>query len=186
MTDEAVAEWALDGVLDELARIDKLMKDRHFAFILGAGASFTSGIPTGRDLAQRWLKDLYLRECVDQRPLPEWMADCGIGDGRLSWDTAADHYPQIFEHRFDGDREAGYAELEAAMEGKSPSLGYSLLAEIIQYTRHKVVVTTNFDNLVADALAMHAHQSPPGSHPRVPGRLRTPAAQAAPGRQDPP
>jgi Tfp pilus assembly protein PilF len=46
------------------------------------------------------------------------------------------------------------------MEGKSPSLGYSLLAEIIQHTRHKVVVTTNFDNLVADALAMHAHQSP--------------------------
>ena len=46
------------------------------------------------------------------------------------------------------------------MEGKSPSLGYSLLAEIIQHTRHKVVVTTNFDNRVADALAMHAHQSP--------------------------
>ena len=46
------------------------------------------------------------------------------------------------------------------MEGKAPSLGYSLLAEIIQHTRHKVVVTTNFDNLVADALAMHAHQSP--------------------------
>ena len=46
------------------------------------------------------------------------------------------------------------------MEGKTPSLGYSLLAEIIQRTRHKVVVTTNFDNLVAEALAMHAHQSP--------------------------
>ncbi len=160
MATEAAIEWVLDGVLDELSRIDKTMKDRQFAFILGAGASFTSGIPTGRELAQRWLRDLHMRECVDQSPLEEWIAGCGIGSGKLTWQSAADHYPQVFERRFDGDREAGYAELETAMEGKSPSLGYSLLAEIIQHTRHKVVVTTNFDNLVADALAMHAHQSP--------------------------
>ena len=142
---------ALDGVLDELDRIHRSMKDRQFAFILGAGASFTSGVPTGHHLAQRWLRDLHLRECVDQRPLQDWVASCGIGNsnGTLTWDAAADHYPLVFERRFDGDREAGYAELEAAMEGKSPSLGYSLLAEIIQHTRHRVVVTTNFDNLVA-------------------------------------
>jgi protein O-mannosyl-transferase len=158
--EESVDEWMLDGVLDELAQIHKTMNDRQFAFILGAGASVTSGIPTGHHLAQRWLKDLHLRECIDQSPLREWVVSCGIGNGRLTWDTAADHYPQIFERRFQGDREAGYAALEDAMEGKSPSLGYSLLAEIIQHTRHKVVVTTNFDNLVADALAMHAHQSP--------------------------
>lgn len=160
MLDLNVTEWTLEGVLDEMERIHGSMKDRQFAFILGAGASFTSGIPTGQHLAQRWLKDLHLRECEDGRPLEEWITHCGVGEGGLTWQTAAEHYPQIFERRFDGDREAGYAELEAAMEGKSPSLGYSLLAEIIQHTRHKVVVTTNFDNLVADALAMHAHQSP--------------------------
>lgn len=158
MADSDVTEWTLDGVLDEMARIHGSMKDRQFAFILGAGASFTSGIPTGLHLAQRWLKDLHLRECADNRSLEEWIASCGVDN--LTWETAAENYPIIFERRFDGDREAGYAELEAAMEGKAPSLGYSLLAEIIQHTRHKVVVTTNFDNLVADALAMHAHQSP--------------------------
>lgn len=160
MENLAVAEWTLDGVLDEIGRIHDSMKDRQFAFILGAGASFTSGIPTGQDLAQKWLTDLHLRECADGRSLDEWVTECGVGNGKLTWETASEHYPQIFERRFEGDREAGYAELEAAMEGKSPSLGYSLLAEIIQHTRHKVVVTTNFDNLVADALAMHAHQSP--------------------------
>lgn len=158
--DTNVTEWTLDGVLDEMERIHGSMKDRQFAFILGAGASFTSGIPTGQHLAQRWLKDLHLRECDDGRSLNEWLPDCGVGGSTLTLESAAEHYPQIFERRFDGDREAGYAELEAAMEGKSPSLGYSLLAEVIQHTRHKVVVTTNFDNLVADALAMHAHQSP--------------------------
>ncbi|UZE13984.1 tetratricopeptide repeat protein [Pseudomonas sp. B21-053] len=160
MGELAVAEWTLEGVLEEMKHIHHTMKDRQFAFILGAGASFTSGIPTGQDLARKWLTDLHLRECADGRSLHQWIAGCGVGVGELNWQTAAQHYPQIFERRFEGDREAGYAELEAAMEGKSPSLGYSLLAEIIQHTRHKVVVTTNFDNLVADALAMHAHQSP--------------------------
>lgn len=160
MADLEVSEWTLDGVLAEMQHIHETMNDRQFAFILGAGASFTSGIPTGQHLAQKWLKDLHLRECADGRSLDEWIAQCGVGDGGLTLQTAAEHYPQIFERRFEGDREAGYAELESAMEGKSPSLGYSLLAEIIQHTRHKVVVTTNFDNLVADALAMHAHQSP--------------------------
>jgi tetratricopeptide (TPR) repeat protein len=160
MADLEVSEWTLDGVLAEMQHIHETMNDRQFAFILGAGASFTSGIPTGQHLAQKWLKDLHLRECADGRSLDEWIAQCGVVDGGLTLQTAAEHYPQIFERRFEGDREAGYAELESAMEGKSPSLGYSLLAEIIQHTRHKVVVTTNFDNLVADALAMHAHQSP--------------------------
>ena len=160
METETVQEWTLDGVLDELANINRSMSDRQFAFILGAGASFTSNIPTGKALAERWLRDLHLRECIDSSSLEDWVAKPALGIDGLTFSTAAEHYPHIFERRFRGDREAGYAELESAMEGKTPSLGYSLLAEIIQHTRHKVVVTTNFDNLVADALAMHAHQSP--------------------------
>jgi Tfp pilus assembly protein PilF len=160
MAESGVTEWTLDGALAEMHVIHNAMKDRQFAFILGAGASFTSDIPTGQGLAEKWLKDLHLRECADGLSLEQWISKCGIGLGNLTLQTAAEYYPQIFERRFEGDREAGYAELEAVMEGKSPSLGYSLLAEIIQHTRHKVVVTTNFDNLVADALAMHAHQTP--------------------------
>jgi tetratricopeptide (TPR) repeat protein len=160
MSSNEVQEWTLEGVLDELARLDSSMHDRHFAFILGSGASFSSNIPTGKDLAQRWLADLHLRECGSDEHLEDWVKSSGIVSGNLTYETAAEFYPQIFERRFRGDRESGYAELEKHMDGKSPSLGYTLLAEIIQETRHKVVVTTNFDNLVADALSMHAHQSP--------------------------
>lgn len=158
--ENSVTEWSLDGVLDDMRRVDQTMKDRQFAFILGAGASRTSGIPTGQELAKRWLEDIHLRECLVGCPLDEWLNETKIIDEQLNLENAGEFYPQIFERRFNCDKEAGYAELEAAMEGKLPSLGYSLLAEIIQNTRHKVVVTTNFDNLVADALAMHAHQSP--------------------------
>lgn len=158
--ENSITEWSLDGILDDIKRIDQTMKDRQFAFILGAGASRTSGIPTGQQLAKKWLEDIHLRECLDHRSLEEWLNESQIIHETLTIQNAAEFYPQIFERRFQCDREAGYAELEAAMEGRLPSLGYSLLAEIIQHTRHKVVVTTNFDNLVADALAMHAHQSP--------------------------
>lgn len=159
-TIEGSDEWTLDGVLHELGKINSSMQDRHFAFILGAGASFTSGIPTGKSLAQEWLRELHLRQCLDSSPVEHWIDRGSLGIEGLTYEKAAEFYPKIFERRFRYDREAGYAALEKAMEGKSPSLGYSLLAEIIQNTRHKVVVTTNFDNLVADALAMHAHQSP--------------------------
>lgn len=160
MSDSQVQEWTLEGVLDELARVDSSMQDRHFAFILGSGASFSSNIPTGKDLAQSWLRDLHLRECTSAASLEDWVASSGIIEGDLTYERAAEFYPQIFERRFRGDRESGYAELEKHMDGKTPSLGYTLLAEIIQETRHKLVITTNFDNLVADALSMHAHKSP--------------------------
>lgn len=160
MLDERIDNWTLDGVLEEIALIDSTMPDRQFAFILGAGASFTSGIPTGKTLAEGWLKELHRRECHDGTTFDGWINSRAHGIDGLTFQSAAEHYPRIFDRRFRHDREAGYAALEQAMDSKSPSLGYSLLAEIIQSSRHKVVVTTNFDNLVADALAMHAHKSP--------------------------
>ena len=54
-----VTEWNLDGALDVIANIHKDMEDRSFAFILGAGASVTSGIPSGGTLAKRWLEELH-------------------------------------------------------------------------------------------------------------------------------
>lgn len=153
--------WRLEGVLDLLERIDRTMGDRSYAFILGAGASVSSGIPSGKSLAQDWLNVIHKRECMDDSDVHSWLKndplDC---KGNLNYDAVAEFYPKIFERCFRGDHDSGYAALEAAMDGKTPGIGYSFLAEIIATTRHKVVVTTNFDNLVADALAMHAHQSP--------------------------
>lgn len=160
MAIEGVQEWRLEGVLDELRRIDRTMRDRRFAFILGAGASVTSGIPTGQSLARKWLGELHLRLAGDAVPMDDWLRTDPLGIAGLDVEHAAEHYPQIFERRFEGDRESGYAALEAEMEGKTPSLGYVLLAKILHETRHKVVVTTNFDNLVADALAQNAGQAP--------------------------
>lgn len=159
-TTPSPTKWTTAGVLDEITKLHNTMEDRALAFVLGSGASFTSGIPTGKAMAETWLKELYLRECHDGVEVEEWINAGGLDIEGLSYDKAAEFYPQIFERRFRGDPESGFASLETAMDDKEPSLGYSLLAEIMQHTRHKVVVTTNFDNLVADALAIHAHKPP--------------------------
>jgi hypothetical protein len=46
------------------------------------------------------------------------------------------------------------------MRRAEPSFGYAVLARILASERHKVVVTTNFDNLVADALSIYGETSP--------------------------
>ena len=172
--DRSLDEWTLDGALEQLERINDAMPDRQFVFILGSGASFESGIPTGKALAEEWLEEMHRLYCIDDTQLEAWVNGPGPGIEGLTFEHAAENYPKIFERRFRHDRDEGYAALERAMEGKTPSLGYSLLAEIIQNTRHKLVITTNFDNLVADALAMHAHQSPlVVAHESLAGFIRT-------------
>ncbi len=47
------------------------------------------------------------------------------------------------------DPDRGYAYLEEPLQQSEPSYGYSVLARIMESTRHNVVVATNFDNAAA-------------------------------------
>lgn len=153
-------KWTTSGFLEHLKSFDQQMPDRALAFIIGSGASRPSGVKTGAELVTHWLEELHRREDFAKLSLDTWATAKNLGIDSFEFSRAAEFYPQIFERRFSHDREEGYAFLEGIMEGKEPSLGYSILAEILSHTRHKVVVTTNFDNLVADALAIHAREHP--------------------------
>lgn len=151
--------WALTGALEEIRSINRDNPARSFAFILGAGASVGSGIPSGQSMADAWIREMHSRVYPAQS-FADWIEGGGPNIVGLTEKNIAEYYPAIFERRFGADKEGGYARLEALMDGKEPSLGYSLLAEIMKETRHRIVITTNFDNLVVDALAMHAHKPP--------------------------
>lgn len=153
-------KWTKSGSIEHLADFDKRMKDRALAFIIGSGASRPSGIKTGGELVDQWLKELHRREDFDNKSLEEWATSENLDIKDFDYTKASEFYSEIFQRRFAHDRDEGFAFLEEIMEGKEPSLGYSILAEILSHTRHKVVVTTNFDNLVADALAIHAREHP--------------------------
>lgn len=147
--------WTAGAFVDHFKRVNEQMHDRRFAFVLGAGASVSSGIPSGRTLVDEWLRQLHLRdpERKDVK-IEEWVKD-NLDIDDFQYARRAEFYPQIYDRRFPVDREEGYAYLEYEMKDARPGLGYSMLAQILVNTRHKLVVTTNFDNLVADAVLLY-------------------------------
>src|SRR3954469_18445062 len=128
------------------------MEDTSFVFVLGAGASKDSDIPTGGELVQIWLEDLRRRYDGTSSSLELWATAENLDIANFDYASASSFYPQVFERRFGDYLDEGYAALEKIMEEKKPSFGYAILAQILSQTRHRVVVTTNFDNLVSDAL----------------------------------
>lgn len=153
-------EWTSRGFFEEIRKIDQTMPDRAFAFVLGAGASVSSGIPAGFTLAKGWLEELHRRCCLGSATFEDLVGSGASGISELTLDSIAQHYPKIFERGFVQDPESGFAAWEELIDRAEPNLGYSLLAEVVDKIRHKVVITTNFDNLVADALAIHARKPP--------------------------
>lgn len=158
----APESWTVTGLLDYFASINERMEDRAFAFVLGAGASRTSGIPIGSELVDWWLQDLKRRLVPEDQDIPidEWATAQTLGITGFEFARASEFYPQVYSRRFQGDPEEGFAYLESIIEKKVPSPGYLMLAQILVHTRHRVVITTNFDNLVTDAIAMYDEVRP--------------------------
>ena len=141
----------IEGFLAEFKQRHEQMADRPFCWVLGSGASIQSGIPSGKDLAHQWLSELHRREDFNGLPIHEWATAKNLGIPGFEFARAANSYPWIYQRRFRDYKEQGYAFLEKTMDSAEPSFGYSVLAQIMATTPHKVAVTTNFDNLVADA-----------------------------------
>ncbi len=128
-------------------------QNRRFCFILGAGASKSSGIPTGAELAFQWLNEI--EEDLGKDLFEAWLREEGINKN-----DSASFYPQIFAKRFEVDHQGGYDFFEKIMEKAEPSCGYSFLAEILAQGKHDIVITTNFDSLTEDALFIYTAKKP--------------------------
>ena len=154
-----------------------------FCFILGAGASVESGIPTGTQLEMRWM-DCLMGEAEDFPAPKKDPAETRKRAAQLyekgsikhpfetlekAWRKAkqensaipSEYYFDIYSLRFSTEPRAGYWYLEKVMEGCRPSVGYHTLALLLtQSDRHNLVITTNFDSLVEDALFLYTSKKP--------------------------
>jgi len=148
------------GFLTEFFNQHSQRPDRPFCFIFGAGVSKPSGILTGGEMATIWLREIHESENFDGLTVEDWATPERLGIPGFAIDRLAQFYPQLYRRRYGNYEEAGYAFLESQMEGKEPSFGYSVLAYILSETPHRAVVTTNFDNLVTDALSIHSGRFP--------------------------
>ena len=128
-------------------------KGMKFCFLIGAGASMSSGIPSGADLARKWIREI--EEDCGKDDFAKWKNKVGISE-----DNVGEFYPQIYEKRFGHIPESGYDCIRHYMEGKEPSLGYLILANIMVREKHNVVITTNFDNLLEDAIRTYTKEKP--------------------------
>ncbi len=141
-----------DAFVDEFGKHSREMDNKRFCFVLGAGASKSSGISLGGELAIEWLKELHQQEGASGQSLGEWATSANLGIPGFTLARAADHYTRIFERRFEGRMDDGQFWIEQKFGAALPSTGYYFLAQILGGSKHKVVITTNFDNLVSDAV----------------------------------
>ena len=124
---------------------------KRYCFILGAGASRASGIKTGAEMAKEWLEEM---EESDPKNFQEW-----IEKKKIDKNAPGLYYSNIYEQRFILDPASGFIRLQNEMENAIPSPGYYYLAEIIDSTQNKLVITTNFDSLTEDALYIYKNKN---------------------------
>ena len=152
-------------VFEFACRLRMLAKDQdtRFVFFLGAGCSVTSGIPAAGELARQWLRtfkdDIRGEKGID---LKEWVKSTTDYKGFTN-ENAADYYSQIIKDLFFSEDER-QKEIERVVTGRDPGFGYAVLARLMgdnEFGRtFNKVLTTNFDDLVADALYVYSHKKP--------------------------
>jgi len=145
---------------EQFIRNFKVMNDGEIDFFLGAGASIQSGIPTGGNLVWHFKRELYCTEngiATDSHKdlklasTQKLLQDYFDSQGGHPRQYAPDEYSHYFEKCYNMvlSRKRFIEELVA---GKSPSLGYLCLADLIIHSKVQNVWTTNFDSLVEVAL----------------------------------
>jgi tetratricopeptide (TPR) repeat protein len=139
-------EWFVTQVVGDL--LNRQVCKR--AWVLGAGASVESQIPLASELAREWFCEILGIQDLDDGNNRAKFKE-GLKARGFDEDLGL-HYFDIYGERFHADRRAGHDALMKAIDGKSPSYGYFVLAELMKRSTSKIAITVNFDNLLADAL----------------------------------
>ena len=152
---------------------------QQICFILGSGASVSSGILAGGRLEMEWMNHImeqserYKREVRGlARDLKrKGDLDHDFADIEASWRDAvrrkkktlpSEYYFDLFVLRFHGTGGGGIRELQERMKGREPGLGYCLLAQLMTRgeCRNNIVITTNFDSMVEKAVYAFTDKTP--------------------------
>jgi tetratricopeptide (TPR) repeat protein len=129
-------------------------------WFLGAGCSISSGIPTASTLTRTWLQGLHEMSTDGTISLADWAATEFPG---IDLDSPSNFYGDVMERRFLTEHDQ-QVEVERIISGKDPSIGYALLALMAASeafgARTNTFLTTNFDDLVADAMYLTTPKKP--------------------------
>lgn len=145
---------------EQLARNIVTMEDGEIDLFLGAGASVSSGIPSGGDLIWYFKRLIY---CNENGILPEKYKDLHLESTRNLLQNYFDskntypvrNDPAEYSHYFQECYPLPLARqrfIDEQVSRRNPSLGYLCLADLVCKEKLKNIWTTNFDSLVETAL----------------------------------
>ncbi|MDD2362160.1 MAG: SIR2 family protein [Oscillospiraceae bacterium] len=144
---------------DEFLRSLKQNKDSAHSMLLGAGASIESGIPSAMDCIWDWKRDIYISRNPSMATQCKNIKLDSVKNIVQNWLDSQTTYPPLWDakeytyyaeaaYRIPSDRKRYFSSI---VNGKSPSLGYDIIAFLSKKEMIKSVWTTNFDGLMAKA-----------------------------------
>ena len=130
-------------------------------WLLGAGASASSGIPTAMDMIWKFKQKMYVSQRRVSSASVEDLSNPAVRSRLQSHiDSLQSHpsygdpdeYASLFEAVYPSEIDRR-TYIEAKVAGGRPSYGHMALATLMRAQLTRVVWTTNFDALIADACA---------------------------------
>lgn len=119
-----------------------------FAFFLGAGASRQSSIITAGEMI-RFFKEQIITECCPEELKSDKEKEAWFK--RQEWyKRPASEYSKLFE-KYEPKEIGRQRYIESIIEGKTPSFGYVVLANLMASNYVNTIITTNFDDLTYGA-----------------------------------
>ncbi|GLS91969.1 hypothetical protein GCM10007916_30390 [Psychromonas marina] len=133
----------------------------NYSLLLGAGASFTSGIKTGINLVSGWREEVYKHLCPEEEyeGYEEFKAKDFLIKNYSNWYNLSNEYSSLFEYKFDlPSQRRRFVEQE--VDGHLPSIGYSYLVSLTTNRFFDTIYTTNFDDLLNEAFYQFSQVRP--------------------------
>ncbi|WP_076866148.1 SIR2 family protein [Bradyrhizobium mercantei] len=131
---------------------DLIKRGQSFAFFLGAGCSVSSGVLPASTLTLQWIRELKRHQTGTSLDAEKWYSelhpdfDAKVA-GRFYGRVIQERFPNLASRRMEAQR---------FVSNKDPGFGYvtlaGLMSDIVLGPRTNVAITTNFDDLLYDAL----------------------------------
>jgi Tfp pilus assembly protein PilF len=147
---------AFAGRLHEMLEVP----DCKLVWFLGAGCSISSGVPGAAALVNSWLPRLKTRETGSD---DDWQTWATTKFPEFDPNNAARSYGAVMDELFPLSYER-QQEVERITSNCDPAIGYALFSVLAAHEEHgpksNIVLTTNFDDLIADSLYLLTRKKP--------------------------